>query len=293
MRAQKVSHSAGIVAAHRAIESARRSTERICYDPLARDFLSTNFTVIGESEMPEETALKLYKEVAPGFHEFIIARARYIDDFLQDNILKGIEQLVILGAGYDSRAYRFEELKDKIRVFEVDHPATQNIKKERLCELFQKLPGHVTYVPVDFQKENLESCLTEKGYDSHLKSVFIWEGVSMYIDSKTVDETLLFISKNSGKGSTVIFDYTYPEVVAGTYERKEAKKWLEITQKSDEPLIFGIRNEHIEKFLMQRDFHNIIRRTDQYFNDTYFTGINKGRESTPILSIVHAEVKPS
>ncbi len=82
-------------------------------------------------------------------------------------------------------------------------------------------------------------------------------------------------------------------MVAGTYERKEAKKWLEITQKSDDPLIFGIRNEHIEKFLMKRDFHNIIRRTGQYFNDTYFTGINKGRESTPILSIVHAEVKPS
>jgi len=118
------------------------------------------------------------------------------------------------------------------------------------------------------------------------------EGVSMYIDSKTVNETLLFISKNTGKESAVIFDYTYPEVVAGTLERKEAKKWLEITQKSGEPLVFGIKDEHIDQFFKKRGFCNIVRRTSQYFNDNYFTGINKDRESTPILSTVYAETKP-
>ncbi len=293
MKSQKVSHSAGIVAAHRAIESSKRLSERICYDPFARAFLPPGFTVIGQHEISEKDALNLFREIVPGFHEFFLARTRYMDDYLTDFINKGLEQLVILGAGYDSRAYRFDALKKGIKVFEVDHPATQYMKMVKVREIFRKLADHVTYVSVDFQKENLQSCLSENGYKSDLKTLFIWEGVTMYIDQKAVDETLKFVSKNTVKGSAVIFDYTYPEVVAGNNDRKEAKKWFEIAEKSDEPLMFGIRNEHIEKFLTQRGFCNIVTRTDQYFKDTYFTGVNKNRESTPIFSIVQAQINPS
>lgn len=290
MNEKKASRSAGIIAAHRAIESSKNQEERICYDPFARDFLPPGFTVIGESEIPEETALNIFKDIVPGFHEFFLARTRYIDDYLQQFINKGLEQLVILGAGYDSRAYRFDELKNRVKIFELDHPATQNMKKEKLIEIFQMLPDHVTYVPVDFHKQNLQSCLFESGYDSHMKTLFIWEGVTMYVEAGAVDETLLFISKNSGNGSAVIFDYTYPEVLAGTYDRKEAKEWLKITEKSDEPLLFGIETGHIEQFLAERGFCNIAGITSEYVNDNYFIGVNKGRESTPILSIAHAEI---
>lgn len=212
MEAQKASRSAGIIAAHRAFESSKKPEERICYDPFAGRFLPSGFTVIGESEIPEEAALNIFKNIVPGFHEFFLARTRYIDDILKKCITDGLEQLVILGAGYDSRAYRFEELNN-IRVFEVDHPATQSVKKQKLHEIFRMLPDHVTYVPADFHKNNLQSCLSKNGYDRHLTTLFIWEGVTMYIEAEAVDETLLFISKNTGKGSSVIFDYTYNEVI--------------------------------------------------------------------------------
>ena len=152
------------------------------------------------------------------------------------------------------------------------------------------LPDHVTYVSADFDRTDIQSCLIENGYKRHLKTLFIWEGVTMYIEEKSVDEMLSFISENTGDGSSVIFDYTYHEVVSGNLERKEAKEWLKITEKSGEPLRFGIRNGELEKFLSERGFCNIKEITSDYFNDNYFVDINKGRESTPILSIAHAEI---
>ena len=291
MKNQKPSRSAGIIAAHRAIESSRDENQRICYDPFARDFLPPGFTVIGPHDISEQEALALFKAIVPGFHEFFIARTRYIDDYLQDRIDKGLEQLVILGAGYDSRAYRFDALVHQTKVFEVDHPATQDAKKARVLERFKALPAHVSYIPVDFIEEDFQAGLFANGYDRQLKTLFIWEGVTMYVDSDTVEKTLDFIANNVGNGSSLIFDYTYPEVLAGTFERKEAKEWLQITQGSDEPLLFGIDQDNIEKFLTDRGFSNVVSVSSEYFNRVYFTGMNQGRESTPVLSIALAQIK--
>lgn len=290
MEKQTASRSAAIIAAHRAFDSSKSPEERICYDPFARRFLPSGYTVIGEVEMPEETALNVFKDIVPGFHEYFLARTRYIDEHLQEALRDGIQQLVILGAGYDSRAYRFDELMNNAQIFEVDHPATQAVKKDKLKEFFHSIPDHVTFVPVDFQKENLESCLTQAGYDTSLKTMFIWEGVTMYIDSEVVNKTLQFISKTSGKGSSVIFDYTYQDVIDGTNDKKEAKGWLKIAKKSKEPLLFGIQSNHVEQFLSERGFANIVIATSEFFNENYYTGVNKDREATSILSIAHAEI---
>jgi methyltransferase (TIGR00027 family) len=291
MKNQEPSRSAGVIAAHRAIESSRDENQRICYDPFARDFLPEGFTVIGPHDISEQEALALFKAIVPGFHEFFIARTRYIDDHLQDCIDKGLEQLVILGAGYDSRAYRFDALAHQIKVFEVDHPATQDVKKAKVLERFKALPAHVSYISVDFIKEDFQSGLFANGYDRQLKTLFIWEGVTMYVDSDTVEKTLDFIANNVGNGSSLIFDYTYPEVLAGTFERKEAKEWFRITQKSDEPLVFGINQDDIEKFLTGRGFSNVVSVSSEYFSTAYFTGVNQDRESTPVLSIARAQIK--
>lgn len=291
MKSQEPSRSAGIIAAHRAIESSRDENQRICYDPFARDFLPAGFTVIGPHDISEQEALALFKAIVPGFHEFFIARTRYIDDHLQACIDKGLEQLVILGAGYDSRAYRFDALVHQIKVFEVDHPATQEAKKTKVLERLKALPAHVSYIPVDFIKEDFQTGLFANGYDRQLKTLFIWEGVTMYVDSDTVEKTLDFIANNVGNGSSLIFDYTYPEVLAGTFERKEAKEWLRITQNSDEPLVFGISQDNIESFLATRGFSNVVSVSSEYFNAAYFTGVNQDRESTPVLSIAQAQIK--
>lgn len=288
MEKSQPSRSAAIIAAHRAFESDRPAEERICYDPFARKFLPPGFTVIGPHNIPEAEGLKLFQQVVPGFHEFFLARTRYMDDTLRDCLDSGLEQLVILGAGYDSRAYRFEALKTDVRIFEVDHPATQSVKKEKLREIFKAQPGHVTFVPADFRADCLDACLVSAGYNTGLKTLFIWEGVTMYLEEERVIDTLSFMAKNSGKDSCVVFDFTHPEVLDGTCGRTEAAEWLKITQKSEEPLRFGIARDRIPRFLESLGFMDVETVSGEYFNTHYFTGPNRGRESTPILAVARA-----
>ncbi|WP_022664044.1 SAM-dependent methyltransferase [Desulfospira joergensenii] len=290
MKVNKPSRSAGIIAAHRAIESLKPQDQRICYDPYAAMILPPGFTVVGEHDISPETALELFKGRVPGFHEHFLARTRYIDEYLQHFIKNNLEQLVILGAGYDSRPYRFPELNNTIPIFEVDYPATQEYKIEKLKEVLKTFPSNVNHVSIDFLEDNLPTVLIEKGYRKNLKTLFIWEGVTMYIDEKAVDKTLSFISSNEGEGSAVIFDFTYADVIEGKSEIFEAKEWFKIASESDEPLAFGIEKGKIEDFLRERGFHNIECITDEYFKSHYFTGCNEGMKSTPILSLVHAVV---
>lgn len=285
---QEPSRSAGIIAAHRALESAKPSDERVCNDPYASDFCPKGFTVIGKSDIPEPAALEIFNGLVPGFHDYFIARSRYIDDSLASSIDEGLEQLVILGAGYDSRAYRFDLAVRNIPVFEVDRPATQEAKKTRVKELFSALPGHVSYVPVDFQHDSLESRLNENRFDNNLKTLFIWEGVTMYINQKAVDDTLGFIAGNSAPGSSVILDFTLPEVIQGTHESKEAKAWRDIASRSEEPLVFGIAADSVESFFKTRGFRQVSCHTHDYFKTAYFTGKSTLRKATPILAIARA-----
>ncbi len=180
METYKESRSAGIVAAHRAIESLKGPGARVCYDPWAGRFLPPGFTVVGEVEIPSEEGLRLFQNLLPGFHEFFVARTRYIDDCLQNYLNDGLEQLVILGAGYDSRAYRFDGLRKNVKVFEVDQPATQSVKKEKISAVFHKLPEHVTFIPVDFHRNNLEACLSANGYETPDNIVYLGRGQHVY-----------------------------------------------------------------------------------------------------------------
>lgn len=291
MEENTASRSAAIIAAHRAMESAKPSNERICYDLFAEKLIAPNVTVIGETDMPREQALSIFKQFVPGFHEYFLARTRYIDDYLESCINNGLQQLVILGAGYDSRAYRFESLKEEMRVFEVDHPATQAVKKDKLKRIFNNLPSHVAYVPLDFQQEDLGGGLFNKGYNNRLKTLFIWEGVTMYLDPESVDKVLSFIAGNSGSGSSIIFDFTSPEVVQGTDERPEAVAWRQKTTDTGEPLRFGIGLDSLVSFLETRHFTEISYVTHDYFNRSYFDHPEDNRAATPILAIAQATMQ--
>jgi methyltransferase (TIGR00027 family) len=155
MKKQQSSLMAEGIAITRAMESEKPAAERLLYDPYAKyfvtpvlAFLVKFFTKIGYGERK-----------GPGVQEFLVARTRYIDDYLQSCIDAKIEQLVILGAGYDARAYRFDSLKGRVRVFEVDHPAMQKVKVARLKRIMGALPEHVVCVPIDFDAESLETRL--------------------------------------------------------------------------------------------------------------------------------------
>ncbi len=117
---------------------------------------------------------------------FLVARERHVDEYLRTCLAEGIEQLVILGAGYDARAYRFKLELRGVRAFEVDHPATQQAKLKRLQHVLGRMPAQVVYVPVDFNTQTLGEQLAACGYDERLKTLFIWQGVTHYLTPEAV-----------------------------------------------------------------------------------------------------------
>lgn len=286
------SKMAELIALHRVAESRKTEGERICYDPYAVYFVNPETLAFAASN-PEKTKemSEYYERLFPGLANSIRARVRYFDDFLKSSLNEGLVQLVILGAGYDTRAYRIEGMKGKVRVFEVDHPDTQSVKIEKVNEIFGALPDHVVYVPVDFETETLGERLIAQGYDRSLKTLFLMEGLIMYIPPEAVDETLSFIARNSGKGSAIIFDH-YPEsVVDGTCELEMGKNIRNYTKQQGEPLQFGIREGMVEAFLAERGFSRVQNVTAEEYKKMYFHGINKDREVCDLLFFAHAVIQ--
>ncbi len=283
MKKSQTSITAQGMATFRALETAKPAGERICYDPLAREFVDPWLYLV------ERVFNGLAEWRSPGVAGFIAARCRYIDDYLEKCLQDGAAQVVILGAGLDSRAYRFGRLKEPARVFEVDHPATQAAKIARLKKIFHEVPRHVTYVPIDFNEETLDR-LAECGYDRSQRTLFIWEGVVAYLKPEAVDATLAWVRFNSGSGSAIIFDYIYPEAFIGEQRRAEVRLSQLTRRFSGEGLVFGIEKDQIAGFMTQRGFTSVVNAGAEEFKRLYFTGPNQGRPIADIYAIVHAEV---
>jgi methyltransferase (TIGR00027 family) len=296
MKQGRASETAGVAALWRAVETRRPERERVCSDSFAECFLSGTYRLTVKSRLLTKIGRWRGERRNPGIAGMCVARTRCIDDCLKGCIGGGIEQLVILGAGYDSRAYRTDELRGKVRVFEVDHPATQEMKMQKVKKILGYLPDYVVYVPVDFETQRLDDRLIESGYSKDLRTLFIWEGVIYYLTPESVDETLDFVANNSGGGSSIIFDYFFKSVVDGTSELEESKRWQRVMSGDErrwgEWYTFGIEEGTIDDFLSQRGFCQVVNANGESLRNAYFTGKNRSRLVFRGWATVHAQVRP-
>jgi len=190
-------------------------------DPLLRgpDELAGKFCPFGF--LPRDYALaRLVMDRDPELYSgyfFVNARTRHVDAQLVAAAKADIRQVVVLGAGYDSRAYRFHKAYPKLAFFEVDLPQMMAAKQKAVERVFGKLPPQVRYVPVDFNTQTLESVLAAAGYDPAKKSLFILEGVMMYVNDAGNDATFGFIGTHSAPGSRVVYDYVLRRAVEGDF----------------------------------------------------------------------------
>jgi methyltransferase (TIGR00027 family) len=187
---------------------------------------------------------------------------------------------------------RFAQLKGRVKVFEVDHPATQQMKAEQIKKILGQLPDFVTYVPIDFNVETLQKLLAF-GYSPRLKTLFIWEGVVCYLTAEAVDQTLEWVLNNSGPGSSIIFDYLYASALTAANKRGEIARMERASRFSGEGLTFGIDEGKVEEYLRSRGYTQITNVTSEELRKAYFTGVNQGRAIAPIYAIVHASVGAS
>jgi methyltransferase (TIGR00027 family) len=186
-------------AAHQVLEHGR-----IFADPLAVRILGEDAdTVAREAEQnPSARRMRI----------FIAVRTRFAEDSLTAAVERGVRQLVVLGAGLDTYAYRWASLgtsREIVRIFEVDHPATQAWKRRRLAESGIALPDCLTFAPIDFERETLAGGLAAAGFDPAQQTFFTWLGVVPYLTEEAVWSTLGFIA-SLPNGAHVVFDYSDP-----------------------------------------------------------------------------------
>jgi methyltransferase (TIGR00027 family) len=148
--------------------------------------------------------------------------------------------VVVLGAGFDSRAYRFRTAYPALRFFEVDLPAMSETKRQRLAEVFGAVPDYVRYAAINFDKQKLEDVLPALGYDAKQRTLFILEGVTPYVVESGNSATLDFIRKNSAPGSRVVYDYLLRDVVEGRFENYYAAESIaKAVARRGEPYVTG------------------------------------------------------
>ncbi len=278
MKQNQASQTALGTAALRALESEKPAADRICYDPLARKLVDPGFYL----------QVRLFARLSDWFTRggstFVVCRARYIDDYLLECLSAGIGQVVILGAGMDSRAYRGDLLPMGIKTFEVDHPATQAVKVEKIRYILGEMPKNVVYLPLDFSHETLDKLLSA-GFDQSLKTLFIWEGVSLYLDEEKIGATLLWVLQHAAPGSAIVFDYQDTSTLV---QRNVAYALL--NRLTGERRVFGMEKDHMAAFLAQKGFTHIVDVGPEQLKRLYCTGHNQHRLLANYYSIVHANV---
>jgi methyltransferase (TIGR00027 family) len=174
-------------------------------------------------------------------------RTRFIDEALERAVADGAKQLVILGAGLDSHAYRCRGLLAGVRIFEVDRAAMQEMKKRRVREVLGTPPANLTYVEADLLRDDVRDVLTSHGYDPRQKTFFIFEGVTMYLPEEAVKRTLRFAAA-SAPGSGIVFDFVYQSMIETiakidiTKVPEPAKAFVErfLSVTRHEPWVFGL-----------------------------------------------------
>ena len=286
------------VAKQRLIETIAGPEKSVINDPYADKF------VIGSGViklMGHRLNVWLSSKLAPGFHEHLISRTRFIDDLIEKSAKEGIEQYVILGAGYDSRANRLN-LTPSLKIFEVDQPEVSDIK---LSKLPKDLPNleNITYVNVDFSYQSLSEQLLTAGFDQTKSTIITLEGVSQYITKEAVSSTirelslitkdarsiffLSYVDELLNKDPSACFGKGYPN------PSKKANLIQTLSAKVGEPWISFYRDEEIESILAENGYSMKENVTLEDLNSLYFSPVGRALSENQIFKLEHFIVAES
>jgi methyltransferase (TIGR00027 family) len=184
-----------------------------------------------------------------GFTWLMLVRTRFIDELMERAVRSGATQLVILGAGFDTRAHRFAELLKDTAVIEIDYGTTQEYKKRRVEAVLGGAPANVVYAPIDFARENLGEVLRRAGFEPRRKTYYICEGVSMYVPEEGMKKTLRAIAAESAPGSVLLLEY----LNSGGLDmlKKYPMKMIKNAFDWGEPFVFGVPDGQDREFFLE------------------------------------------
>lgn len=245
---QSYSLTAEGMALLRAIEQTRPPHERIIDDPCAAAFLRfPGLHFAAKTPWLARLLLRLFDRRAPGAVEFLTIRPRLVDELATELAAQGLEQIVILGAGFDTMALRQQSKLPGVTIYEVDHPATQAAKRATLDKL--GAPANVRFVAVDFEQDDFVEKLHAAGFASSRRTLVSWLGVTYYLTPAAMARTLTQIATLGGVGMKFVFDYMVADVVNGTSQNREALNKARFVARLGEPWLFGLPPEEVAAYL--------------------------------------------
>jgi methyltransferase (TIGR00027 family) len=258
------------VAMRRAAHQLFDAPPKVLDDPIA-------VRVIGPEAVGRMTAAPSTQRgrIATSSRAFMVARSRVAEDALARAVARGVQQYVILGAGLDTFAYRNPYSDATLRVFEVDHPATQKWKRRKLAAGSIAVPSSVTYVPVDFERDVLADRLAAAGLDPARPAFFSWLGVTMYLTEEAFAATLSLIAR-CPPGGGLTFDYAVPRSHLGWIERLIAAWLARRVAAAGEPFRSSFDPAALSTRLAGLGFTHIEDLGRDEINARYFTGRSDG-----------------
>jgi methyltransferase (TIGR00027 family) len=249
----RASRTAEYMAAFRALETLHRpAEERLFEDRFAERFVGTVPRLLLKAcrvPLIQRSVVARIDHAYPGARSAGVVRTRYIDDVVRDECAAGAEQVVILGAGFDCRAHRVRELLQRC-VFELDHPATLAKKRRTMAAA----PAKLEYVPIDFNREKLRDVLSAFGYVREARSLFIWEGVTNYLESAAVSATVAAIAELTPPPSQIVFTYVHRGLLDGSVRFEGTERLLATLRDRGEPWTFGFDPKELAAYLGSRGF---------------------------------------
>lgn len=281
--------TAQINAAQRAAESMRPPQRRLLDDPWSRQFVGhPALRVLLTNRWLADAALRAFDRHWGGLHAHIVLRARVTDDVCAAALRDGIDQLVLLGAGYDPTSLR--QARAAVTIFEVDAPTTQAGKRattERL--LPTPRAGHIVWVPCDLERDTLRDRLAAKGFDPQRRSLVIWLGVSMYLTSDAIDATLGDLAALCAPGSRLVADFVEAAAVTGDSRWASARRIARVVARRGEPYCSGFSAPALSALLAEYGFRTRDQAGVAELLDRYDPAHASGLAGDDWLGIVCAE----
>ncbi len=228
-----------------------------------------------------------------GIYEYVNARTKVMDYAFLNALKAGYPQIVLLGAGFDTRALRFAAQNRGTKIYELDVPTTQEPKIGIFRKRGLAIPPELVFAPINFDQEDVFTVLTAAGFQDGQQTLFLWEGVSMYLSAQAVNSTLEFIRAHSAPGSRVVFDYIYASVLRQENRLYGEQEIFKTVANAGEGWTFGLEDGEIDPFLSARGFEIIAHYTPTELERHYWTaenGILHGRVNGTHCIVV-AEVK--
>jgi methyltransferase (TIGR00027 family) len=270
MEQARPSRTALRVALRRAAHQLYDAQPLVLDDPIAIPILGPHAEELHRT--PGRSALNKPRPFSTGLRAFVVARSRYAEDLLAQAVARGVTQYVLLGAGLDTFAHRNPYAS--LRVFEVDHPATQHWKRELLRTGGSlPAPARLTYVPVDFESQSLTHQLHAAGFDPAEPTLFAWLGVVPYLTLEAFRATLRFISAQP-QGSGVVFDYGQPRAALSPREQLAHDSLASRVQLAGEPFQLFFTPPEVAAELAA--FHDIEDLGSSEINARYFAARSDG-----------------